>query len=142
MANIQKRGDTYRNRVSCSYDMEGKQITRSMTYKPDPGMTKKQIEKALEQQAVLFQEKCQSGLYLSSNMKFADFTKKWLEEYAQKQHKAKTISGYKIVIERINKELGHLKIGRIQPHHIMGFYNKLVENGTKNNLVANWKKSV
>ena len=84
MANIQKRGDTYRIRVSCGYDVEGKQITRSMTYKPEPGMTKKQIEKELERQAILFEEKCQSGLYLDSSIKFAAFSEKWFSDYAEK----------------------------------------------------------
>lgn len=30
---------------------------RSMTWKPTPGMTKKQIEKELDRQTVLFEEK-------------------------------------------------------------------------------------
>ena len=45
MATVTKRGDTYRIRVSCGYDINDKQIMRSMTWKPTPGMTKKQIEK-------------------------------------------------------------------------------------------------
>lgn len=130
MANITKRGNTYRIRVSCGYDMEGKQIFRSMTWKPSEGMTEKQIDKELKRQAVLFEEDCKNGLYLGGEMKFAQFTKKWMEEYAVKQHKAKTIAGYKILLERINKELGHLRISKIQPNHLIAFYNKLSEEGT------------
>ena len=58
MASVTKRGDTYRIRCSCGYDSAGKQIMRSMTWKPEPGMTAKQEEKELQRQIVLFEEKC------------------------------------------------------------------------------------
>ena len=58
MPTITKRGDTYRIRAYCGYDAHGKQVTRSTTWKPAPGMSPKQIEKELQRQAVLFQEKC------------------------------------------------------------------------------------
>ena len=45
MATITKRGNTFRIRTSCGYDVNGKQVMRSMTYKPQPGMSDKQIEK-------------------------------------------------------------------------------------------------
>lgn len=61
MATIAKRGDTYRIRCSLGYDSKGKQIIRSTTWKPEPGMTEKQVEKELNRFAVLFEEKCRSG---------------------------------------------------------------------------------
>ena len=45
MATIRKRGKSYQIRVSCGYDVNGNQVERSMTWKPDPKMTEKQIEK-------------------------------------------------------------------------------------------------
>ena len=54
MATIKKRGDSYLIRVSCGYDVNGKHKEQSMTWKPDEGMTKKQIEKELNRQAVMF----------------------------------------------------------------------------------------
>ena len=56
MATLAKRGDSYRIRASAGYDASGKQITKSMTWKPEPGMTKRQIEKELDRQKVLFEE--------------------------------------------------------------------------------------
>ena len=48
MASIKKRDNgTYLITVSCGYDMNNKQIRRTMTYKPDGKMTSKQIEKGL-----------------------------------------------------------------------------------------------
>lgn len=61
MANITKRmtkaGATYRIKVSLGYDETYKQINKSMTFKPKPGMTERQIKSELNRQAVLFEEK-------------------------------------------------------------------------------------
>ena len=56
MANITKRGDIYRIKVSCGYSVDGKQITKSTTYKPDPTKSDKWNEKELQRQAVLFED--------------------------------------------------------------------------------------
>lgn len=45
MATIEKRNNSYRITVACGYDVNGKQIRHRMTYKPEPNMTAKQIEK-------------------------------------------------------------------------------------------------
>ena len=58
MATIQKRGNSYLIRVSCGYDSKGKQVIQSMTWKPEPDMTPRQVEKELNRQAVMFEEKC------------------------------------------------------------------------------------
>ena len=47
MASVRKRGSAYQIAVSCGYDATGKQIRRTMTYKPDPNMTEKQVQKEL-----------------------------------------------------------------------------------------------
>lgn len=51
MATIKKRGDSYSIRVSCGYNSKGKQMIQSMTWKPEPGMTSKQIDKEVNRQA-------------------------------------------------------------------------------------------
>ena len=91
MSSIRKRGNTYQIRVSCGYDSKNRQITKTMTFKPDPDMTKKQIEKELKRQAVLFEEKCRTGRFLDGNIKFSDFLERWFRDYAEKQLKAKTV---------------------------------------------------
>ena len=61
MANITERqtksGVAYRIRVSAGYDDNYTQIMRSMTYKPMPGMSQRQIKAEVNRQAVLFEEK-------------------------------------------------------------------------------------
>ena len=47
---------TYRIRVSAGYDDNFTQIMKSMTYKPKPGMSQRQIKAEVNRQAVLFEE--------------------------------------------------------------------------------------
>ena len=61
MATIRKRGNSYQIRVSVGYDTKGNHKEQAMTWKPAEGMTERQIEKELQRQAVLFEEKCSRG---------------------------------------------------------------------------------
>lgn len=86
MATIKKRegktGVSYLIRVSGGYDVSGNQVVHSMTWKPEPGMKPKQIEKELQRQAVLFEEQCagiisirRTSLYTKEKGVFTDTTK-------------------------------------------------------------------
>ena len=83
MATIKRRegknGASYLIRSSCGYDVTGKQIMRSMTWRPKPGMTEKQIEKELNRQAVLFDEKCSAQGIGGGNVKFETFSNSGLK---------------------------------------------------------------
>ena len=131
MPTITQRGDTYKITVSCGYDLSGKQIRRHLTWKPEPGMTARQVKKELGRQAVLFEEKCRNGQVLDGNIKFADFAEKWFAEYAEKQLRPRTIGSYREMLPRINAALGHMRMDRLQPHHIVSFYNNLTETGVR-----------
>ncbi len=126
MATIQKRGDTYRITVSCGYDLNGKQIRRTMTWTPEPGMTRRQTEKELDRQAVLFEERCRTGQVLDGNIKFAD--------YAEKQLRPTTVARYHVLMPRINAAIGHIRLDKLQPHHLMQFYNNLAETGVREDM--------
>ncbi|MGE4213815.1 MAG: tyrosine recombinase XerC [Anaerotignaceae bacterium] len=134
MATIQKRNNAYLIRVSAGYDINDKQIIKSMTWKPEPGMTQRQIEKELQRQAVLFEDKCKSGQFLDGSIKFAEFTEKWMKDYAENQLKAKTIARYKDLLKRINMAIGHIKLDKLQPVHLIRFYDNLAENGIRSDI--------
>lgn len=134
MATIEKRGETYRITVSAGYDLNGKQMRIKKTWKPEPGMTKRQIEKELDRQAVLFEELVKSGHYVDSSVKFADFARKWLDEYAKDQLRPTTYRNYTDRLTRINAAIGHLRLDRIQPHHLISFYKNLAEEGIRNDI--------
>ncbi len=129
MPTIQKRGDTYRIRVSAGYDSSGKQLMKSMTWKPAPGMTEKQIQKELDRQAVLFEEKVKTGQYMDGNVKFQDFAERWFEDYGKEHLRERTYLRYVELSERTYAAIGHIRIDRLQPHHLLDFYKQLAEPG-------------
>ena len=131
MATIKQRGNSYKITVSCGYDLNGKQIRRHLTWKPEPGMTKRQMQKELDRQAVLFEEKCRNGQVLDGNIKFAEFAEKWSAEYAEKQLRPTTVARYRLLMPRINAAIGHIRLDKLQPHHLMEFYNNLSETGVR-----------
>ena len=131
MATIRKRNNSYQISVSCGYDMNGKQICRYMTYTPDPGMTAKQIEKELQRQAVLFEESCTTGQVMDSNIRFSEFSKEWMK-HKKAELRPKTYATYDNLLPRINAAIGHMRIDRIQPQHLLSFYDNLAEGGIRN----------
>ena len=86
MATIRKRGNSYQIRVSCGYDTQGRQVEQAMTWTPDEKLTARQIEKELNRQAVLFEEKCLKG-NVTAPEKFQDYCERWL--YDTKIHQTK-----------------------------------------------------
>ena len=131
MATIKQRGNSYKITVSCGYDLNGKQIRRHLTWTPEPGMTKRQLQKELDRQAVLFEEKCRNGQVLDGNIKFAEFAEKWFTEYAEKQLRQTTIAGYRWALKRTLPAIGHIRLDKLRPHHLMAFYDNLAESGIR-----------
>lgn len=131
MATIQKRGDSYKITVSCGYDLMGKQIRHHLTWKPAPGMTARQIKKELDRQAHLFEERCLSGQVLDGNITLADFIDRWFRDYAEIQLRATTVAGYRKLLKRTLPALGHIRLEKLKPHHLMAFYKNLAEPGIR-----------
>lgn len=128
MATIQKRGDSYSIRVSCGYDSKGKQVIQSMTWKPEPGMTSKQIDKEVNRQAVMFEEACNKG-YQSKAIKFEVFAEQWFEEYAKPNLRNTTYERMLQLRGRIYPALGHMRMDKITPRQIQAFVNSLSREG-------------
>jgi len=131
MPTIQKRKDSYLITVSCGYDISGKQIRRTMTYKPEKDMTAKQIEKEVQRQSVLFEEQCNNGtVHTDGRMKLAEFVPIYLET-AQTQLSPIVYEKYKRLLSIcIVPMLGHIKLKDIKPIHIQRFINALEERDT------------
>lgn len=128
MATIQKRNGSYSIRVSCGYDTRGKQIIQSMTWKPDEGMTPKQIEKELKRQSVLFEEACMKG-FQSKAVKFETFCEEWFEDYAKTNLRNTTYERLLQLRGRIYPVIGHIRMDKITPRQIQTFVNSLSKEG-------------
>lgn len=140
MATIKKRegktGTSYLIRASCGYDLSGRQVERSMTWKPAPGMTPKQIEKELNRQAVLFDEKCAAQGAGNGNIKFEAFAKQWIAEYAEPNLRPRTVARLHQLEGRTYTALGHIRLDKLTARHIQSFIDNLGEDGisTKRDL--------
>lgn len=128
MATIQKRGNSYSIRYSDGYDADGKQRIKSTTWTPEPGMTNKQIEKELERQKVLFEEKCRKG-FENSTVKFQIFADEWFEDYAKANLRNTTYEQMLALRSRVYPAIGHLRMDKITTRHIQLFVNSLSKDG-------------
>ncbi|MDD3199350.1 MAG: site-specific integrase [Eubacteriales bacterium] len=132
MANIRIRGNSATIQVSNGFDSAGERIRPNMTIEREPGMTDKQWERHIQKTAIEFEERVKKGVYLDGNkITLAEFVDLWRTKYAQKELQPKTLFEYERHIARITKAMGHLKIGKIQPLHILEFYNNLAEQGVR-----------
>lgn len=134
MATVQKRGGGYKITVSCGYDITGKQIRRNMTWNPEPGMTARQAEKELQRQTVLFEERCKTGQVLDGNIKFADFAERWFADFADTQLRPTTVARYRTLMPRINAAIGHIRLDKLRPNHLMSFYKNLQQEGVRRDI--------
>ena len=141
MANITKRGDTFRIKVSCGYDVQGKQVIKSMTYKPDPTKSDKWNEKEVNRQAVLFEEQCKKG-QTSTSMKFEVFAREWFKDYAELKLKRNTVSNYHQMEKRTYVALGHIRVDKITPLDIQHFVRFLVADGLSTETVKSYVRFV
>lgn len=126
MATIRKRGNSYQIRVSCGYNTKGNQVEQSMTWKPDPKMTPRQIEKELNRQAVMFEDACMNG-YITATVKFQDFAEQWFKEYAEIKLKTQTIRCYHNLETRVYKAIGHIRMDKITTRTIQQFVIQLTQ---------------
>ncbi len=125
MATIQKRNNSYLISVSAGYDMNGRQIRKTMTWNPDSSLTPRKLEKELQRQAHLFEEQVKNGIYTDGNIKFADFAARWFTDYAEKQLKPKTVEHYRALLPRVNDGIGHIKLDKLQPMHLIKLFDEL-----------------
>ena len=127
MASIRKRGDSYQIRALIKNE-NGNYISKSMTWKPDKGMTERQIKKELERQEVLFEKQCkESGV--NSSIKVKELSDLWFEEYARFNLKNTTLDKLYIVSERVNNALGELKLDDLTARRIQTYINSLAQKG-------------
>lgn len=150
MANITKRmtksGAAYRIKVSLGYDETYKQITKSMTFKPKPGMTERQIKAELNRQAVLFEEKTKQeyaehlrrvemGLdddtsLTARRVRFEPLAEEWIE-LMETTHEMKpaTIIRIKTMRERTYKAIGNIYVDVLNYRQIQKFITSLAKKG-------------
>ena len=146
-----KNGTVYFIRVSLGY-INGKQQTKGMTYKPEKGMKPKAIEKELNRQAVLFEEKAKQDYeqqlqreadkqeqeriqrekeeneieYAKKHMTFQELAEEWVS-LQEETHELKNSSllRMKSCRERTYKAIGDVLVSKLTYRKIQAFITSL-----------------
>lgn len=126
-----KDGLTYRITVYAGFDTQGKRIRHRMNYKPTPGMTPRQIEKAAQKAAMDFERSIEQGFALDNRQTFAEYAAYVLDLKQRTGTKARTLDRYQDMMVRINQAIGHIKLADLRPQHLNSFYKNLAEPGIR-----------
>jgi integrase len=111
MANITKRGNTFRIRVFVGTDMNGKKLIKSTTFTPPIGVTLKKAEKLAQEYAFEFERNCKGYTQLNENMRFYELADWYFTNYAPNELKESTIYTYQGQYRNhIEPVLGNMKI--------------------------------
>ena len=129
MATIEKHqnksGITYRITVSCGCDSSGKRIRRRTTFRPPPGMTPKQAEKAAQRAAADFERSIELGYSLDNSQSFVEYADYALAIKERSGIKIRTLERYQELMVRINEAIGHIKLTDLRPQHLNAFSTHL-----------------
>lgn len=130
MASITKRARkdgsvSYLIRVLVEQTAEGKQRTKSMTWRPAAGMRASSAEKEAARQAVLFEERVKQGLEgTGARVRFGEWARHWLETQPLA---VSTRNGYGQLMKRIEPALGDIWLDKLTARDIERFYAQLRE---------------
>ena len=129
MASIRKRGEnSYLLVVSRGYDYQGKRLKPAQkTVHPPKGLTAKQTEKWLNEQAVLYEREVKHtpGESVDRSITLAKYIDVWLEQVAPKKLAASTLVRDKQDIRRILPALGHYKLVELNKDILRAFYDAM-----------------
>ena len=127
MASIRKRGSSYLLVVSMGYDYKGNRIKpKQRTVHSPEGLTPKQREKWLNEQAVLFERECK-GLpqEVDRSITLAKYTELWFQTIAPGKLAKSTLARERQDIDRFLPVLGNLKLTELRSEHFRQLYANL-----------------
>ena len=124
-----KTGVSFKITVTKGRDGSGKQIRHFMTWKPEPGMTNRQMEKEAQRAAFEFERQIDIGLRPDDRQTFQEYAEYFLESKRAAGIRPKTLDGYRYFLKRINIAIGHIRLRDIRPQHLNLLYANLTEEG-------------
>ena len=133
MASIKERNGSYQITVSCGRDIYGKKLIETTTYTPDPALTPKKRQKAVEEFARQFESDVKNGIAMDGRkITLKEFTDRWLREYAPQKLQAGTVEKYKAELdEKILPVIGHLKLSELRPAALNATFVSMTKDGAR-----------
>ena len=130
MPSIEKRGNTYRIMVSLGYNMEGKQIRKTTTFKPPRNVSENKAEKLATSFAYEFEKKCMGMTNFDENMRFSELVEWYFEQIAPHKLKERTLlTNIFLMNNYVLPYIGHLKLKDITTARIDEMLNHLHKRG-------------
>ncbi|WP_312645431.1 site-specific integrase [Hydrogenoanaerobacterium sp.] len=109
------------------YDYQGNRMkSQQKTVKPPEGLTPRQTEKWLNEQAILFEKSVKNQpVTLKKNITLAQYIEIFKNEVAPIKHSKSTQTRNKIEYERILPYLGHIKLKDLKAEDFRNFYAEM-----------------
>ena len=140
MASIEKRYNRagkfthYRIIVGLGVTPSGAPIRHRMNWTPQPGMTERQIQKALQAAAEKFEDQLRNGYNVDSKATFEEYSNYVINlKLRAKELAPRTADRYLTLLERVNDSIGALKVTDIRPGHLNKLYEDLAKEGVRKN---------
>lgn len=133
MASIRERNGSYQITVSCGRNIDGHKIRETITYTPDPKLTPKKRQKAVEDYARQFEEQVRNGVAQDGRKTtLKEFADRWLVEYGEQKLELTTLEDYTAELNgKILPELGHYKLSELKPQILNSFFVSLSKDGIR-----------
>ena len=130
MPSISKRGDTFRIMCSLGYGMDGRQIRKTTTFTPPPGVTEGKARKLAEAYGHEFEKKCRGVTNLGENMRFHELADWYYEQVAPNVIRERTAYDQRILLNLyVMEEFGRLKLKEITTARLDELWNYLKRDG-------------
>lgn len=136
MASIKKRiGATgsvsYKITVSDGFGPDGKQKRHFRTWKPDPGMSERQIEKELQRAVVQFEQEIEDGFRLDEKQTFKQFAEYFIDLKAAEGAADNTLRNHRAYLRILEPHIGNIKLSDLKPGHISTAFKAISEIKTE-----------
>lgn len=130
MARIEKRKDSYRITVSCGYDIHGKQVRETTTYKPK-ATTPKAIEKEVNQYAMEYEKRVKEGkLFEGEKTTFYEVTMQWKKNYAIPNLSKGNVENQMYYLNKwVFDSIGNMNISSIKAIHLQNIFDDMNSKG-------------
>ncbi len=121
---------TFQIRVYRGRDVQGKQLKPYSTCYtvPDSIKTNKGIEKDVQRFAAVFEAECKAGMVATEHKTFAEYAE-YVLKLKERDNKHRTAIRYAELLERINPEIGFIKLVNVTGEHLNRLYLKLAQQG-------------
>lgn len=126
-----KSGVSFKITVTKGTDISGKQVRHYRTWKPAPGMTEKQMQKAVQRAAMDFEREIEQGYEVDNRQTVSEYARYVIDLKERAGAKHRTIFSYRSLLERIDQAIGHLKLSELRPLHLNCFYKELSAAGVR-----------